>query len=77
MPTLRKIEWLFALLGTGLVICLHWIFATHAGGLWRDEVNTVSVANLPSLSELWNHIEFDSFPIVWPLIIRFWSNITS
>lgn len=77
MQVLRKIEWLFALLGTGMVISLHWVFATHAGGLWRDEVNTVSVANLPSLRELWNHIEFDSFPVVWLLVIRFWSTITS
>ena len=69
----RRLEWAVAVVATLLSITLHILFTTHAGGLWRDEVNTVNVSNLPSLGEVWDHIEFDSFPILWLLIVRSWS----
>jgi hypothetical protein len=47
----------------------------NAGGLWRDEVNTVRVANMPSLGELWKYLQFDSFPILWFLVVRAWTVI--
>ena len=69
----RKSEWAVALVATLLSMSLHVLFTIHAGGLWRDEVNTVNVSNLPSLTDVWGHIEFDSFPILWLLIVRGWS----
>ena len=44
--------------------------AAYAGPLWRDEVNTINVAQMPSLQELWNNMQFESFPPLWPLILR-------
>jgi len=44
-------------------------FLTHAGGLWRDEVNTINLASRRSLGEIAN----DSFPIFMPLMVRVWS----
>ena len=76
MITLRKIDGFAAVIFTILAVYLHLAFLNHAGGLWRDEINSVSVANLDSIAEVWRHIEFDSFPIFWLLILRFWSLFT-
>lgn len=42
----------------------------YAGPLWRDEVNTINVAQVPSLHELWQNMAFESFPPLWPLLVR-------
>src|SRR5208282_5561909 len=47
--------------------------AMYAGPLWRDETNTLNVAQMPSLKEFWNHLSFESFPPLWPLLVRGWS----
>jgi hypothetical protein len=52
-------------------ICLHAAFLRHAGGLWRDEVNTVNLAGLDSLGEMAN----DSFPILMALGVRGWLSL--
>jgi hypothetical protein len=57
---------------TALVVYLHWVFRSHAGGLWRDEVNTVHMATLPAFSQTWDFLQFDSFPILIFPIIRGW-----
>ena len=45
---------------------------THAGALWRDEVNSVNISQLPSLSSVFNMNEFESYPILWLVILRCW-----
>jgi len=47
--------------------------AMYAGPLWRDETNTLSVAQMPSLKEFWNNLTFESLPPLWPLLLRGWS----
>ena len=44
--------------------------AMYAGPLWRDEANTVNLAQMPSLKEFWNNLSFESFPPLWPLLLR-------
>ena len=44
--------------------------ARYAGPLWRDETNALNVALMPSLKELWNNMPFESFPPLWPLLLR-------
>lgn len=61
--------WLVALAITLGAACLHFVFLTHAGALWRDEVNLVNLSALPGLSGL----KQDSFPVVMPLVVRAWS----
>ena len=56
---------------TGIVVFFHIYYAFHAGGLWRDESNTVALAGMPSVPDLWAHLEYDSFPVLWLLIVRF------
>jgi hypothetical protein len=60
---------------TVIALYLHLVFFRSAGGLWRDEVNSVNLANLGSIREIWNSLEFDSFPIAWFLLLRAWSAV--
>ena len=53
-----------------LVAALHLRLLLRGGGLWRDEVNTLHVATMPSLGELWRALEFESAPVLWPLVLR-------
>lgn len=66
MPCLETIA---ALIGTSFSALLLILTALHAGPLWRDEVNTFNLAQMP-LGEMWNHLPFESFPPLWPLLLR-------
>lgn len=54
---------------------LHWQQKSMAGGLWRDEATSVQVASMPTLAKAWSYMEFDSFPILFHLVIRSWSGL--
>ncbi len=64
-----KIEWLAAALITVAIVWLHFHFWQNAGALWRDEVNTVNLAQNPSFAALTH----DTFPILTPLSLKIWS----
>jgi hypothetical protein len=70
-PTLRKAEWSAAMLLTAAVLYLQVIAAASAGALWRDEANTISLATLPGLVDVWKNLQYDSFPMLWILVVRF------
>jgi len=59
-----------ALIGTAFSAILLVLTAMHAGPLWRDETNTINMAQMPSLKELWHNLPFESFPPLWPLLLR-------
>ncbi len=59
-----------ALAGTAFSAMLLVLTAMYAGPLWRDETNTINLAQMPSLKELWNNLPFESFPPLWPLLLR-------
>src|SRR5438094_8221906 len=42
----------------------------NAGPLWRDETNTFNLAHMPSLRDVWRNLQFESYPLLWPLIVR-------
>jgi hypothetical protein len=63
-------ETVVALAGTMFSALLLILTAMYAGPLWRDEVNTANVAQMPSLHELWRNMSFESFPPLWPLLLR-------
>jgi hypothetical protein len=50
---------------TILAACLDIYFYHHAGGLWRDEVNSINIG----LGSLQN-ITHDSFPVLFPFCVR-------
>ena len=64
------------LAGTFLLLAcaaLHWQQRAAAGGLWRDEATSIQVATLPTLAKTWSYMEFESFPILFHLLLRTWS----
>ncbi|HYK88906.1 MAG TPA: hypothetical protein VE398_09055, partial [Acidobacteriota bacterium] len=66
----------FVALGLSLLaVFLHVVFLLKAGGLWRDEANSVALAFKPSLAEMWSAMRFDSFPILHFILVRFWSEL--
>ena len=66
----RDANWMLAVLATAGVLALHLYFLHYAGGLWRDEVNSLSLAQ-GRLGD----ITKDSFPVLFPLLLRGWSAI--
>jgi len=69
-PPKLGMETMVALAGTAFAAILLVITAISAGPLWRDEVNSINIAEMSSLKELWNNMPFESFPPLWPLILR-------
>jgi hypothetical protein len=63
-------EWIAAAVMSVMVVALHIYFLGHIGGLWRDEVNSVNLAQ----GRLAN-ISHDSFPVLMPLLLRLWSEL--
>jgi hypothetical protein len=66
-PLKMEAETAVALAGTAFAALLLVLTAMYAGPLWRDEINTLNVAQMPSLSESWN---LESFPPLWLLLLR-------
>ena len=71
--SLRRAEWALAILATLLLVFLHAVFFTHAGGLWRDEANTIGVATLPKFGEFLHWLDISkslspqATPSAWAL----------
>src|SRR6266550_2882999 len=64
------IETSAALIGTAFSAMLLVLTAMNAGPLWRDETGTFNLAHMPSLRDIWHNLPFDSFPMLWPLLVR-------
>jgi hypothetical protein len=64
------IETSAALIGTAFSAMLLVMAALNAGPLWRDETNTLNLARMPSLRDIWQNLRFDSCPLLWPLVVR-------
>src|ERR1700741_327091 len=64
------IESVAALIGTAFSAMLLAMTAMNAGPLWRDETNTFNLAHMPSLRDVWHNVQFDSFPLLWPLVVH-------
>jgi hypothetical protein len=59
-----------ALIGTAFSAILLMLAAMNAGPLWRDETNTFNLARMPSLRDIWHNLQFESCPLLWPLLVR-------
>ena len=64
------IETVVALIGTALSAMLLVVAAMNAGPLWRDETNTYNLAHMASLGDIWRNLQFDSCPLLWPVLVR-------
>jgi Dolichyl-phosphate-mannose-protein mannosyltransferase len=72
---LTRPDLLVALAGTALIVLLHGCFSPGVGGLWRDEINTLNLATLPTWANLWEFHNQDSFPLLFAALLRSWSGI--
>ena len=65
---------ILAAIGLSLwVLLLHILFMFHAGPLWRDEVGTIDFAGMPTVSELWQNLQYDNFPPLFVGVARVWT----
>jgi hypothetical protein len=69
---LAQLEWAAAMLAAGAALLGLLVVTSQAGALWRDEVNSVNTVSAPSLPEFLRQSEFDSFPLLWLLLLRAW-----
>jgi hypothetical protein len=69
----RRPDYLVALGATMLIIFLHVCLTPNVGGLWRDEVNTVNLATVPTWHDVWRFHNQDSFPLLFASAVRIWS----
>jgi hypothetical protein len=70
---LERWERIVAVFLSATVVVLHAVAAASSGALWRDEANTVGLATLPTIGDVWRNLQYDSFPILWLLIVRWCS----
>lgn len=68
-------EWLIAIVLSALVVCLLVVRATQAGGLWRDECDSVELAQMPAFADIVRNLHFTSFPILFPTTVRFFTTV--
>src|SRR5437667_5538396 len=69
----RRPDHLVAVVATTLIVFLHVCITPNVGGLWRDEVNTINLATLPTWHDVWQFHNEDSFPILFASTARIWS----
>ncbi|MEY2484896.1 MAG: hypothetical protein QOH39_544 [Verrucomicrobiota bacterium] len=72
---IHRFEWIAIAMLAIIAVSLHIRFVSHVGGLWRDEANSVAIATLPSLGQIWRSLDYDSFPIVYFALLRSWTSI--
>ena len=61
-------------LATSVLVGAHAIPVLLDSPLWRDEVSSVNVARL-ALPEAFRHLEFDSFPGLWVVLLKCWAGV--
>ena len=52
----------FGAIASVAICCLYGGFAAHAGPLWRDEVNSLEFATMPTLSDIWSAMRLRFIP---------------
>jgi uncharacterized membrane protein len=65
-------EWSAASILTVFVVYAHARVQTYAGPLWRDEISSLRVATMPSVSEFWSSFVYDPVPALFFSLLRFW-----
>ena len=68
-----RVELLVAFALSLWILLLHGLFLFHAGPLWRDEIGTIDFACFPTLSDLWQHLQYDNFPPLFVGLARLWT----
>jgi hypothetical protein len=73
--SLLRIEVVLGLLLTVVVVAIHLLHLFHGGALWRDETSAVQLGLKPDLSQVLSNLGFDSFPILFSILLRGWVSL--
>lgn len=73
--SIKRIEWITALLLSAVVLFLLIVRATHAGALWRDECETLQLARMPTLGDITENIQYTSLPVPFVVIVRVFTSV--
>jgi len=71
----RRVVGLFGFSLAGVLATFHALQWWHSGALWRDEVNSVNAARALLADGLFNSLTNDSFPVMWPVLLRLWLEV--
>ena len=69
---LTLVERLFAGVAIVVLIWLLFVLEGNAGGLWRDEVGSARLAQLPTWGQMYGSVAQDSFPPLFNTVLRLW-----
>jgi hypothetical protein len=69
---LARCEFAAATLLTLFLIFLHLRLLMHAGPLWRDEINSLYVANTQTVHDFETALVFNPFPALFAAVLRIW-----
>ena len=72
---IRYAERIVAILLSATLLFVFFVRVTHAGGLWRDECDSLELARLPTFADVLHNLKFTSFPILFPTTIRIFTNL--
>jgi hypothetical protein len=72
---ITRVECAVAILLSIVVLFLLFVRATHAGGLWRDEAESVQIARMPQFTNVLQHLKYSSFPILFSVILRTYTTL--
>ena len=75
IETVKRVESITAILLSAVVLFLLIARATHAGGLWRDESDSVQLALMSTWGDMLEHLQFTSFPVLFPAVIRVYATL--
>ena len=68
--SLERLEWIVAIILSTTVLFLLTVRVTHAGGLWRDECESIQLAQMPRFADILANLGHYSFPVLFTLILR-------
>jgi hypothetical protein len=68
-----RVERVLAVILTLTAVYLNILVLTHAGALWRDEVDALGLATLPDFAETWRMVAHHSNPILFLSLVRAWA----
>ena len=75
LETIKRFEWITAILLSLIVLFLLVARAKHAGGLWRDECAVVQLAEMPTFADITRNFQHEAFPLLFPATIRAYTNV--
>jgi hypothetical protein len=75
VEAVKRVELITAILLSAVVLFILIARATHAGGLWRDESDSVQLALMTTWGDMLEHLQFTSFPVLFPAVIRVYATL--